>query len=118
MPSVIVNMEPAVFKAKVLTTSTGPDVKVRKFQFVSDELKERARALEIRKQKAAAKRGPWKDCTARERAKGRAIADEIAGVKMLMIVEQAIALSEHRQREMLKQAVARKRERLMNRGAN
>lgn len=110
MPNTEIKMETGRLAVKGAPV---PATKVRKFDLASEETRKRLRALEIKKQKAAEKRGPWKDATRDQRAEAKKIADEIREVKAELIAEHEAAKDVERE----KQAAAAKRERAL-RGDN
>ncbi len=117
MPSVIVNMETGGAGVSFPPPSMdGADAKVRKTNYVPEKLKKRAKALEIKKQAFAKAHSPWKEQGLKIRAKGHAIANEIAEVKALIVGAQSETETTHRKAEQAKQEAATKRERAKRKG--
>ena len=111
----VINMETGRYVRTQLPASGG-GAKVRRFDHVPQEMRDKARALEIEKQALAKRRGAAKNCGPKERAAAKDIRDRIAAHKAEMVSAQAAAGKEHeaeaqqrRKAELAKQAAAAKR---------
>lgn len=104
MANVKVNMDTGSLSMKGQETAE-PRMKLR-LKSVPDDMRERLRELDRRKQALAEARGAWKDATPKQRAEAKEVARQIRDLK----AEMRAAAEAQRQAELDKQAAAAKRE--------